>query len=244
MSDSDLPAAVTDADFAAHVLQSPQPVLVDVWASWCQPCVTLKPVMHRLAERYRDRVTVRMLDADRNLETVTQYDVRALPTVLLFDQGTLIGRQSGAQALSTYAAMLDACLLARAVGVAPPPLAAGMPQGTTPSADSPAMRDARALVDSDTPVVIFKHSATCSISVSVKREYDAFVRENPDAPTRLLIVQEERPLSTALAELLRVQHESPQALVVHHGQVLWHASHQRITAARISDALRTTTSTT
>lgn len=243
MSESEFLAAVTDAEVAARVLQSPVPVLVDVWASWCQPCVTLTPVMNRLAQSYRDRVTVLTLDADSNLETVTKYDVRALPTVLLFDQGALIGRQSGAQALSTYTAMLDARLLARAAGIAAAPIAAATPRVAVPAADSPAMRDARELVDRDTPVVIFKHSATCSISIGVKREYDAFVRENPEAETRLLIVQNERPLSTALAELLRVQHESPQALVVRHGQVIWHASHQRITASRIVDALRTATST-
>ncbi|WP_353267714.1 bacillithiol system redox-active protein YtxJ [Gemmatimonas sp.] len=243
MSDSVFPAAVTDAEFTSQVLQSPVPVLVDVWASWCQPCVTLKPVMSKLAQSYRDRATVLTLDADSNLETVTKYDVRALPTVLLFDQGALIGRQSGAQALSTYTAMLDARLSARQAGVAAAPMATSTPKAAAPTVNSPAMRDARELVDRDTPVVIFKHSATCSISISVKREYDVFVRENPEAETRLLIVQNERPLSNALAELLRVQHESPQALVVRNGQVIWHASHQRITASRIVDALRTATTT-
>lgn len=241
MSDSVSPAAVTDAEFAARVLASPVPVLVDIWASWCQPCVTLKPVMHRLAESYRNRVTVLMLDADSNLETVTKYDVRALPTVLLFDQGVLVARQAGAQALSTYANLLDTRLAAREAGIAASAVANVTPTAAVPSDDSPVMRDARALVSTDTPLMIFKHSVTCSISIGVKREFDAFVQEHPDVRTRLVIVQNERPLSTALADVLRVQHESPQAILVRDGQVIWHASHNRITARRLADAVRTAT---
>jgi thioredoxin 1 len=243
MSDSVSPAAVTDADFPARVLQSPGPVLVDVWASWCQPCVTLKPVMQRLAESYRDRVTVLMLDADSNLETVTRYDIRALPTVLLFDQGALVARQSGAQSLSTYAGLLDARLAARAAGEAPRAIAHGAPAPAAVPDDAPEVREARQLASAETPTVIFKHSVTCSISLHVKHEYDAFVRAHPQVPTRLVVVQQERPLSNAIADVLRVRHESPQAFVVQGGQVLWHASHHRITAARLTDVLRTAQTT-
>lgn len=236
MSASVSPAAVTDADFAARVLQSPVPVLVDVWAAWCQPCLTLKPVMQRLAESYSGRVTVLTLDADANLETVTGYDVRALPTVMLFDGGRLIARQSGAQSLATYVALLDGHLAARQAGQAPRTMVTA-PEPATLPADAPAVREARALAAAGEPTVLFKHSATCSISISVKREYDAFVRQHPHIPTRLVVVQQERPLSNAIADVLKVRHESPQALVVRDGQVLWHASHHRITADRLAAAV-------
>lgn len=241
MTETVTPTAVTDAEFAARVLQSPIPVLVDVWAAWCQPCVTLKPVMHRLAESYRDRATVFTLDADSNVETVTRFDIRALPTVLLFDQGVLLARQVGAQSQATYTALLDARLAAREAGVVPTPVATTTPAAVPPAPESPAMREARELAACEVPTLLFKHSATCSISIGVKREYDAFVRAHPDVPTRLLVVQQERPLSNALADVLRVEHESPQALVVRQGQVLWHASHHRITAGRIADAVTTAT---
>lgn len=226
---------MTDADFAARVLQSPVPVLVDVWAAWCQPCMTLKPVMQRLAENYRERVTVLTLDADSNLETVTAYEVRALPTVLLFDRGTLVRRQSGAQALATYAGLLDAQLAARTAGAVPVAIPVAAPAPAPASA--PAMQEAQALAASPEATVLFKHSVTCSISIDVKRQYDAFVRAYPQVPTRLVVVQNERPLSNALAEVLGVRHESPQALVVRDGRVLWHASHHRITAERLAEAL-------
>lgn len=237
MSTSVSPAAVTDAEFAARVLQSPVPVLVDVWAAWCQPCVTLKPVMQRLAESYSGRATVLTLDADTNLETVTAYDVRALPTVLLFDRGALVARLSGAQALSRYEALLDSQLAAREAGIAPAAIAATTPAPAPAADDSPAMREARALAASADTTVLFKHSVTCSISIGVKREYDAFVQRFPQVPTRLVIAQNERPLSNAIADVLGVRHESPQALVVRNGQVLWHASHHRITAERLAAAV-------
>ena len=78
--------SITDATFAREVLEAPGPVLVDVWAPWCAPCVALKPVLERVAEQLADRVRILTLNADENLETVTRYGVRALPTVLLFDR--------------------------------------------------------------------------------------------------------------------------------------------------------------
>jgi thioredoxin len=231
--------AVTDADFAERVLGAPVPVLVDVWASWCAPCVALEPVVERLAESYRETVRVVALDADSNLETVTRYDVRALPTLLLFDRGALVERVSGAQSYGSYAAMLDRRLATRAQGGA---VAAAPSAPATPRAwfDEPVLQEAQQLVSSPHPTVVFKHSPTCSISVAVKREYDAFVAAHPHVPTRMVLVQRERSLSDALADVLRIRHESPQAIVVQDGAVIWHASHRRVTAERIAQALRTT----
>lgn len=231
--------AVTDAEFSGRVLHAAEPVLVDVWAAWCTPCVTLKPTIERLAERYRGRLTVLTLDADANLDTVTRYQVRALPTVLLFDGGVLVERQVGAQTFETYAALLDRHFARGADGRLPEPGAAAADAGA-PIADGsgPEAAEVRALAASAAPLVIFKHSATCIISQTVKQHYDAFVAAHPTVPTRLVIVQQERPLSNAIEDVLRVQHESPQALVVQHGRVLWHASHRRITADALAQAVR------
>lgn len=226
--------AVTDADFAGQVAAGV--VLVDVWAAWCAPCLTLTPVMERLAGAYRDRVRVLTLDADSNVETVVRYDVRALPTVLVFRDGALVARQSGAQAFGTYAALLDR-VLDPGFESAPGPVADAGTHPAPANARDAAWAEAQALVASDRPAVLFKHSATCSISIAVKREYDAFTAEHPDVPTRVITVQNERPLSNALEELLRVLHESPQAIVVQRGEVLWHASHRRVTAAALTDVI-------
>jgi len=238
MSDVDFLAEVTDASFSTEVLQSPLPVLVDVWAAWCAPCVTLKPVLARLAESYHGRARVLTLDADHNLETVTRFDVRALPTVLVFHQGALVARQSGAQAYGTYAAQLDAVLRGE-LDAAPAATRVSAPATATAAAASGSGHDpeVEALVSTAEPLVIFKHSVTCGVSNSVKRRFDAFVEAHPDVPTRLVVVQQERALSDALEDRLRVRHESPQAIVVQRGQVLWHASHGGITADGLARAV-------
>ena len=228
--------AVTDAEFASLVLAAPLPVLVDVWAAWCAPCVTLKPVMERLSAEYADRLRVMTVDADAQLEIVTRHDVRALPTILLFDHGALVARQSGAQSLESYRRLIDAHLARRSAGAPSAPLPFAAPR-MAPAADAPATREARALVSADEPLVIFKHSATCIVSQTVKRQFDDFVRANPQVATRLVIVQQERALSNALEDVLQVTHESPQALVVHRGHVLWHGAHRRITAERLEQAV-------
>ncbi|MBL0939280.1 MAG: bacillithiol system redox-active protein YtxJ [Gemmatimonadaceae bacterium] len=240
MSDYKSLAEVTDATFAAEVLESPVPVLVDVWAGWCTPCLTLTPVINRLAEKYHGRVRVFTLDADQQLETVTRYDVRALPTVLIFHGGALVSRQSGAQSYGTYVTQLDAVLEGTgATERLPHHDEAGTTHHAAADAQAatPEMVEARTLADSEQTLVIFKHSATCPISVWVKQHYDRFVADHPDVPTRLVVVQQERALSNAIESHLQVQHESPQAIVVRRGQVLWHASHRRITADGIAQAL-------
>jgi thioredoxin len=232
--------AIVDATFAQEVLEAPQPVLVDIWAPWCAPCVALKPVLERVAEQLAGRVKVLTLNADENLETVTRFGVRALPTVLLFDRGALVDRLTGAHPIDRYLALLAPVLEARAAGApVPAPPAPVAPWSARPAgrATSAAHDEARALADSPEALVVFKHSATCIISLTVIREFEAFRTALPDVPTRLVVVQQERALSNALEDVLQVQHESPQALVVQQGRALWHASHRRITADRLAQAV-------
>ena len=232
--------SIADATFAQEVLEASQPVLVDVWAPWCAPCVALKPVLERVAEQLAGRVRVLTLNADENVDTVTRFGVRALPTVLLFDRGALVDRLTGAHPIDRYLALLAPVLEAHAAGAPVPARPAPVaPRSARPagSATSEAHDEARALADSPEPLVVFKHSATCIISLTVIREFEAFRTAHPDVPLRLVVVQQERALSNALEDVLQVQHESPQALVVQQGRVLWHASHRRITADRLAQAV-------
>ena len=103
-------ALLTDGAFATDVLAHPGLVVVDVWAEWCTPCRALVPIFTTLADRYDGRVRVAKLDADANLETVTRFDVRALPTVLIFQGGALVERLSGARSLGAYVDAIDAHL--------------------------------------------------------------------------------------------------------------------------------------
>ncbi len=88
------------------------------------------------------------------------------------------------------------------------------------------------------PVVIFKHSPACGISAQAFESISEWLAaKSPAADIFVLPVQSSRALSTALAEKFGIRHESPQALVIDHGQVVWHGSHHRATAGSIAAAL-------
>ncbi len=88
--------AVTDASFAADVLQSDKPVLVDFWAEWCGPCRMIAPALEELSEELGDRVTIAKLNIDENPEAPTKYGVRGIPTMILFKDGQPAATKVGA----------------------------------------------------------------------------------------------------------------------------------------------------
>lgn len=93
---SDKIANVTDASFEADVLKSAQPVLIDFWATWCGPCRAIAPVVEQLAGEYAGKVKVVKVNIDENPKTPTQYDVRSIPTLLMFKDGKVVGQIVGA----------------------------------------------------------------------------------------------------------------------------------------------------
>ncbi len=228
-------ALLTDGAFATDVLAHPGLVVVDVWAEWCTPCRALVPIFDTLAARFDGSVRVAKLDADANLETVTRYDVRALPTVLIFQGGVLVERLSGARSLGTYVDAIETHLARDGSTVAAVPTVERVIPPPA-SAESYAIREARELLAHGEAMLVFKHSNSCPVSFTAKRQYDQFVAANPDVPTRLVVVQQERELSNALETVSRLRHESPQALIVREGRVLWDASHGGITKPRLEQA--------
>ena len=98
---------ITDATFEEKVLKSDKPVMVDFWAAWCGPCRMVGPIIDEISEEYEGKALVGKLDVDANQEFAAKYGVRNIPTVLVFQNGELVGRQVGVAPKTTYAEALD-----------------------------------------------------------------------------------------------------------------------------------------
>lgn len=105
---------VNQKNFDALVLQHNQPVVVDVWADWCGPCKMLAPNFAAAAQTLEGQARFVKLDADKNQKLVKKYRVMSLPTVLIFQDGQEVARQSGVMQASTIVKQVNALIAASA----------------------------------------------------------------------------------------------------------------------------------
>ena len=86
---------LTNDNFAAEVLESDKPVLVDFWAPWCGPCRMLGPVISEIAEQYSDKVKVCKVNVDEQNELAVKYGISSIPTLKLFKNGEVADSSIG-----------------------------------------------------------------------------------------------------------------------------------------------------
>ena len=90
------PSFVSDADFEAEVLNSSEPVLVDFYAEWCGPCKAMAPALEEVAKEMAGKVKITKIDVDDNPEITNKYQIQAMPTLIMFKDGEIAARHTGA----------------------------------------------------------------------------------------------------------------------------------------------------
>lgn len=101
------PVEVTDDSFDDEVLNSDKPVLVDFWAEWCGPCRMVSPIVEELAEEYDGKAKFAKVDVDENADISMEYNIRSIPSLLIFKDGEVVDQVVGAVPKSQLKKKLD-----------------------------------------------------------------------------------------------------------------------------------------
>jgi|TARA_B110000977_G_scaffold60270_1_gene81859 thioredoxin 1 len=107
---SDAIVHTTDSSFESDVLQSDIPALVDFWAAWCGPCKMIAPLLDELSTEYAGRVKICKVDVDTSPETASKFNVRGIPTLLVFKNGTVEATKVGALSKAQLVEFVDSIL--------------------------------------------------------------------------------------------------------------------------------------
>ena len=99
---------LTESNFDAEVVKSITPVLVDFWAEWCGPCKMVAPILDELASEYDGKVKIGKVNVDENRQLAGEYNIRSIPTLLIFKDGQVADQIVGLRSKRDFKAKLDA----------------------------------------------------------------------------------------------------------------------------------------
>jgi thioredoxin 1 len=105
MSDTAHTTGITSENFEAQVLKSPVPVLLDFWAGWCAPCRMIAPFLEQIGAEYEGRLRVGKVNVDEQAELANQHGVVSIPTLVVYKDGGIVQRQTGAAQKSQIEAL-------------------------------------------------------------------------------------------------------------------------------------------
>jgi thioredoxin len=97
----------SDQNFEQEVLKSDKPVLVDFWAEWCAPCRMIASAVEEIAGEYAGRAIVGKLNVDENVSVTSRYNIRSIPTLLIFKNGEIKDQLVGTTSKANLAKLLD-----------------------------------------------------------------------------------------------------------------------------------------
>jgi thioredoxin 2 len=106
----DRPFKLDDDSFARTIAETEVPVMVDFYADWCGPCKMMAPFLDQIAAKYIGKALVAKLDTDHSPKTATQFQIRGIPTTIVFSGGKPVAQQSGALPLAGLEALLKKAL--------------------------------------------------------------------------------------------------------------------------------------
>ncbi|MEY4287876.1 MAG: hypothetical protein RL511_1966 [Bacteroidota bacterium] len=93
-----------------EIISAPTPTLVDFFATWCGPCQTMSPILDELKKVYGEKIRIIKIDVDKNPAIADQFKIRGVPTLILFKEGKILWRESGAFPLSVLKSKIGAFL--------------------------------------------------------------------------------------------------------------------------------------